>query len=165
MIFIVPRDFLKSTSSARLNKYIYSLGSITHLIDLGDSRVFTKAVPNCIIFRFQQGNFQRTTAYLNLRLAGGSSSDVDDSAWEIRRFQEVNGQLIFSNLKSGFNLSDIAEVKVGAVSGLDAIFSNPDFGTRDFVFSETVKTGLTRKMIWVDNPEQIPNIYLEIRKY
>ena len=161
LIFIVPRDFLKSTSSTRLNKYIYSLGSITHLIDLGDSRVFTKAVPNCIIFRFQQGNFQRTTSYLNLRVAGGSISDVDESSWEMRHFQEINGQLIFSNLKSDFNLSDIAEVKVGAVSGLDAIFANPEFGTREFVYSETIKTGLTRKMIWIDNPEQIPAYLIE----
>ena len=68
LIFIVPRDFLKSTSSIQLNRFIYSLGTITHLIDLGDSRVFAGAVPNCVIFRFEKGNFTRGTKYLTLNM-------------------------------------------------------------------------------------------------
>lgn len=61
LIFITPRDFLKATSSIKLNKYIFDNGTITNLIDLGDQRIFKGFNPNCVIFRFEKGNFSRVT--------------------------------------------------------------------------------------------------------
>ena len=49
LIFIVPRDFLKSTSSIRLNEFIYKSGTITDIIELGDEKIFTELYRN---FRF-----------------------------------------------------------------------------------------------------------------
>lgn len=46
LIFITPRDFQKATSSVRMNKWLYSHGTITHAIELGDARVFSTAVPD-----------------------------------------------------------------------------------------------------------------------
>jgi adenine-specific DNA-methyltransferase len=161
LIFIVPRDFLKSTSSVNLNRYLYSRGTITHLIDLGDSRVFTGAVPNCIIFRFQLGEFQREANYAFLNTNSTARLSLDELPWKKKEFQEISGQLIFTNEISQIRLRDIAEVRVGAVSGMDEIFASEEHGNRDFVFSETARTGKTRKMIWVSEPSDIPQFLFE----
>jgi len=49
LIFITPRDFLKATSSIKLNKFIFDNGTVTDLIDLGDKKIFDGFSPNCII--------------------------------------------------------------------------------------------------------------------
>ena len=56
LIFIVPRDFLKSTSSIKLNEFIYNSGTITDVVDYGDKVIFKGFNPNCIIFRFEKDN-------------------------------------------------------------------------------------------------------------
>lgn len=137
LIFITPRDFLKSTSSIKLNKFIFDNGTITDLIDLGDEKVFSGFSPNCIIFRFEKGNFSRRT-------------NVS------KEFICSNGQLIFTNNSYPILFSDVFFVKVGAVSGDDKIFASDKYGNADFVCSQTFKTGKTRKMIF---NEKIP--YLE----
>ena len=129
LIFITPRDFLKATSSIKLNQYLFSLGTITDIIDLGDSRVFKGFNPNCIIFRFEKGNFSRKT---NLH----------------KEFVCSNGQLLFTDNNYPFAFSDIFFVKVGAVSGNDKIFESEEYGNEDFVCSFTYKTGKTRRMIF-----------------
>ena len=132
LIFITPREFLKATSSIKLNNFIYEQGTITDLIDLGDKKVFNGFTPNCIIFRFEKGNFSRQT---NL----------------YKRFIFNNGQLLFTNNDYSVVLKDVFSVKVGAVSGNDKIFTNEEFGNTDFVNSTTAKTDKTRRMIFNTN--------------
>lgn len=141
LIFITPRDFFKSTSSIKLNHFIYNQGTITDLIDLGDSRIFENAQPNCIIFRFEKGNFSRKTNVT-------------------KQFICNNGQLYFTDNQYSVSLSDIFSVKVGAVSGFDKIYKNEEYGNQDFVTSVTRKTGKTQKMIFVEQPTE----YLEKNK-
>lgn len=129
LIFITPRDFLKATSSIKLNEFIYNNGTITDLIDLGDDKVFNGFSPNCIIWRFEKDNFSRKT---NIH----------------KRFVLSNGQLIFTGNSYPVRFKDLFFVKVGAVSGRDKIFANEKYGNADFVCSFTAKTGKTRKMIY-----------------
>ncbi|GAB4133324.1 MAG: class I SAM-dependent methyltransferase [Raineya sp.] len=129
LIFITPRDFLKATSSIKLNKFIYDNGSITDIIDLGDEKVFNGFSPNCIIWRFEKGNFARKT-------------NVS------KEFIFSNGQLLFTDNHYDIAFKDIFFVKVGAVSGADHIFENENFGNMEFVCSSTPKTGKTKKMIF-----------------
>ncbi len=129
LIFITPRDFLKATSSMKLNKYIFDNGTITDLIDLGDQRIFNGFNPNCVIFRFEKGNFTRTT-------------NVS------KEFIYCNGQLLFTNNVYPLKFDNIFFVKVGAVSGCDRIFTNEQYGDTDFVCSSTCKTGKTKRMIF-----------------
>ena len=129
LIFITPRDFLKATSSVKLNQFIYEQGTITDLIDLGDSKVFNGFSPNCIIWRFEKGNFSRLTN-------------------QTKQFLCCNGQLIFADEHYPVSFSDVFSVKVGAVSGCDEIFTHDEFGNADFVCSTTYKTGETRRMIF-----------------
>lgn len=128
LIFITPKDFLKSTSCIKLNNFIFEQGTITDIIDFGDEIVFPNFSPNCIIFRFEKGNYTRKT---NNKLS----------------FQNMNGQLIFTKSNNTVKFSDIFYVKVGAVSGADEIFFKKK-GNKLFVTSETATTGKMKKAIY-----------------
>lgn len=125
LIFIVPRDFIKLTSARKLNAWLYKQGTITDFIETGDSKIFGSYVPNCAIFRFEK--------------------DRTDRRMKDRRvFAEVNGQLVFRHGDYAVPLSDLFDVKVGAVSGADDIFVHPK-GKTEFVCSTTLDTGATRR--------------------
>ena len=131
LIFIVPRDFIKATSAIKFNKWLYEMGTITDWFELGDKIIFSGFSPNCVIFRFEKGNFSRKTK---------TNAGVFD-------FVESAGQLLFIPKGDFTRFSDLFFVKVGAVSGADQFFVN-ESGNMDFVFSETVKTGKTRRAFY-----------------
>ena len=147
LIFITPRDLLKATSAIPLNRLLYKAGTITDFIDLGDLHLFDEVTPNCAIWRFELGNYDRRTRYSALG-AGQPATCLAQLQWEIRRFAENNGQLLFTRNDYPLSLRDIAFVKVGAVSGADALYASETHGNRDFVCSSTVADGKTRRMIW-----------------
>jgi len=129
LIFITPRDFLKTTGSARLNTWLYDRGTITDFHDLGDAKVFADVVPNCAIWRYELGNMSH-------RLA------------DKRRMALAGGHLMFTRGIYSVPLGSVFAVKVGAVSGADAIFTNEELGNADFVCSKTAQTGELRRMIF-----------------
>ncbi len=128
LIFIVPREFIKLTAARKLNAWLFEQGSVTHFYETGDVRVFGDHTPNCAIFRFEKGRTDRRMA--------------DD-----RRFTQVDGQLMFLRDNYTVRLSDVFSVKVGAVSGADAIYQHPA-GNMEFVYSRTAESGLTRQMLY-----------------
>ncbi len=141
LIFITPRDFLKTTGSARLNTWLYDKGTITDFDDLGDARIFSGVVPNCAIWRFELGNMSHRT---------------DDG----RRMVIAGGQILLTRGIYSVPLRSVFAVKVGAVSGADDIFTNAELGNADFVCSKTAQTGELRRMIFLDgNMRPLP--YLE----
>ena len=129
LIFITPRDFMKATSSIRLNQFIYEQGTITDLIDLGDQSIFRGYSPNCVIFRFEKNNFSRKTNVT-------------------KEFICSNGQLMFTDNSYPLRFKELFFVKVGAVSGDDRVFTSEEYGNEDFVCSYTRKTGKTKRMIY-----------------
>jgi adenine-specific DNA-methyltransferase len=131
IIIIIPRDFLKATSAAIFNQYLYMHGTITHYYDHGDKKMFKDASPNTCIIRFEYGNFSRKTV-------------TNDG---IRRFILDNGQLLFLKDNYAIPFSDLFDVRVGGVTGLDEIFVKPE-GNKAFVYSATRTTGQTRKMFY-----------------
>lgn len=129
LIFITPRDFLKATSSAPLNRRLYREGTITDFVELGDARVFDGALPNCAIWRFEKDNLSHRTH-------------------DGRRMVFAGGQLAFSHGSYCVPLAEVFAVKVGAVSGADDIYAHDELGNIDFVCSVTARTGQTRRMIY-----------------
>jgi len=91
---------------------------------------------NCIIFRFERGNFSRKTNIY-------------------KEFLFSNGQLMFTNNHYSIPFNDLFFVKVGAVSGADDIFSSEEYGNEDFVCSYTLKTGRTKRMIFNKKTEYL----------
>ncbi len=124
LIFIVPREFTKLTAARKLNSFLYEEGDITDFIETGDARIFGSHNPNCAIFRFERG---RHTRHLN----------------DGRHFSLVDGQLMFLRGDYRLPLSELFDVKVGAVSGADEIFEHPE-GNAEFVCSKTVDDGQLR---------------------
>lgn len=143
IIFLTPRDFIKQTSAIPLINELHKTGTITHFYDYGDEVLFTGFSPNCAIWRFEKDNFSRKTELLNSQI-------VDQ--------QNIGGQFVFSNTTYDYKLSDIFDVKVGGVSGLDSVFVNPN-GNEDFVYSKTHTTGNTRKMYY-----NTRNAFIESKK-
>jgi len=136
LILITPRDFINATSAIQLNKQLWKEGTITHFFDLGDERVFQDATPNCAIWRFEKGNFLRKTT-----TNGG-----------IKNFIFVNGQLVFTNVEYSIDFNSLFFVKVGGVSGDDAIFTHKK-GNAEFVCSYTRSTGKTKRMFYNEKSE------------
>jgi adenine-specific DNA-methyltransferase len=71
---------------------------------------------------------------------------LEDLNWLSSNFDCRNGQLLFTNNRYPYILKELAEVKVGAVSGADDIFVNKVPGNLDFVYSGTLKNGDLKKM-------------------
>ncbi len=147
LIFITPRNFLKTTSSVKLNRWLYNQGSITDAIDLGDAKVFDNAVPNCLIWRFEKDQVSRETRYAEIGYGCDLNQALADPPWEHRIFTETNGHLMFTKSDYELHVRDLFSVKVGAVSGADDLYASLP-GNRNFVCSETVTTGQTRRMLW-----------------
>ncbi len=159
LIFITPRDLLKATSAVPLNRLLSDAGTITDFIDLGDLHLFNGATPNCAIWRFERGNDLRRTRYATLG-SSDNASGLQNLQWEDRRFVESGGHLLFTRHEYPLCLSDIAFVKVGAVSAADDLYTSDEFGNRDFVCSSTGADGKTRRMIWCEPGEPTPEVLL-----
>lgn len=127
LIFIVPRDFIKLTAARLLNSWLFEQGTITDFFETGDSVIFGAFVPNCAIFRFEKGRMDR-------RMSDGE-----------HMFSLVDGQLMFLRNDYCVPLGELFDVRVGAVSGADQIFTHP-LGNMEFVCSSTATTGNTRRM-------------------
>lgn len=152
LIFITPRDFLKSTSSVRLNQWLLTQGSFTDVLELGDARIFSDVEPNCLIWRFEKDRRRRDMRFAALPAGKSVADGLAQLTWQTRLCLEVDGHLIFAARHYPLRLRDLASVKVGAVSGCDEIYASDEAGTRDFVCSATAKTGQTRRMIWPEGP-------------
>jgi adenine-specific DNA-methyltransferase len=129
LIFITPRDFLKSTGAQRLNTWLFEQGTITDMQDLGDVRIFRGAAPNCMIWRFERGNLSHRTS-------------------DGRRMALSGGQLFFTRGIYSVPAKTVFSVRVGSVSGADAVYADEALGDTDFVCSHTVQTGRTKRMIF-----------------
>lgn len=143
MIFICPKEWLYSTSARPLRDKLYHNGAITHIIDGGESKVFDDANTSSImIFRWVKGEILG-----KLKVLAGFSENTwvdktllySSGSWSLR-----GSDLDYSRWK--YTLGDIADIKVGIVSGADGIFNisnREDKGI--FIAENTVKKYLTTK--------------------
>lgn len=132
LIFIVPRDFLKTTSARPLNKRFMQEGVFTYFEEFGDQVIFANASPNVCIFRW----VKNPNAHTDLIIT------------------ETDGFLSFSSSTNHINLiTDLFEVKTGGVSGCNEIYYQP-FGNIDLVISTTKRTGILQKAILETKPTE-----------
>lgn len=131
LIFVVPREFFRSASAKKLNKWLYQIGTITDAIDLGDDIFFDTATPNCVVFRYELGNLNRESAYNGNKCI----------------FKELGGQLLFLKQDYKIKFSDLFIVRVGGSSGAKHIFENKN-GNIDIVYSGTHINGDLKRVFY-----------------
>ena len=120
LIFIVPSDFIKQTSSARIIDTMTKHGSFTDFLFPHNERLFDGASIDVVAFRYEKG-LHDTKALVNNR-------DV---------FCCVNrGIITFSRSEvSGVSLDSLFHVYVGIVSGRDEIYRVP-FGNMELLYDK-----------------------------
>jgi len=137
IIFITPREFIKATSSIKLNNFLFENGTITDWYEYGDEVLFKGYSPTVVIWRFEKNNYSRKTNTEN----------------GVKNFTLNDGQISFTKEVNEMKLSDLFLVKVGAVSGKDDIFTSEN-GNQDFVCSFTKKSGNLKRMFYnVNHPD------------
>lgn len=142
IIFITPREFIKTTSAIKLNTLLYEKGTITEWFEYGDEVVFKGYSPTVVVWRFEKDNFSRKTKTNN----------------GYKTFKLNDGQISFISNEYNVKFSDLFSVKVGAVSGMDAVFTHED-GNKEFVCSYTKQTGKLKKMYY-----NVRNEYIDSKK-
>ena len=125
LVFIVPKEWLYSTSASVLRAKLAEEGSVTHLVDCGEEKLFSDAaVPALLIFRFVRGVSEPTRYYASLadHLANKETPRVlraDGSRWML-----LPGH-VSSAIADWGRLGDALDVKVGLVTGCDQVFKIP----------------------------------------
>lgn len=156
LVFIVPAEWFFTTSAAQLRSHISKTGALTDVVHCGEEKLFRDAdVPAIMIFRFVKGVRQGAVRYWGTfdaakqRLAPESRSLVTKGARWALMPKDVHDRIA-----SWGKLSDVFDVHVGLVSGLDAAFAlgeghdiEPEATTRmlspsgtvsDYIFLEDV---------------------------
>ena len=124
LIFIVPSDFLKLTSSAKLLEKMMSSGSITHIYHPNKENLFKNASVDVIIFRYCKNNLLQKVVLFNnemkyITINSGFITFSVDKISEDRRI-----------------ISDYFDVYVGQVSGNENVLKNKKFGNVDMLNGE-----------------------------
>lgn len=131
LIFIVPRDFIKTTSALKLNERLFQEGGFTFWKEYGDEKIFADAAPNVVIFRWVKGLKEHKIPV-----------------------SFYNGYLSFGEIKTDkkkIYLNTLFDIRVGGASGANKVFIE-DNGNIDLVVSDTKKTGLTKKAHYSNTP-------------
>jgi len=119
LVFIVPADFFKLTSSIKLLKCMMLCGSFTHIFHPQNEKLFENATIDIVLFRYCKNDKIDNIVLYN---------DIPMS------IINTNGMITFTNNeKNKENIEtvlfkDYFDVYVGIVSGKDSVYKNEEFG-------------------------------------
>jgi adenine-specific DNA-methyltransferase len=148
LIFIVPSDFLKLTSSSKLLNLMFSKGKFTHIFHPNDENLFENASIDVIIFRYIKTEESKDFKVL-----------YNDKEMYI---QNKEGLITFSEekIETQKYIKDFFDVYVGIVSGKEEVYKNEELGNIEIVTgSEASKK---EKYIMID---KFPSENEKINKY
>jgi adenine-specific DNA-methyltransferase len=150
MIFIVPKEWLYTSSASPLREKIVQTGYISHIIDCGEEKLFLDAdVPAILIFRYVKSLNKKETLFVETLFAETLNA-AHQNDWETRSFVNKNNRWLLlkphlaDKVKNWGTFKDQYSVKVGIVSGADKIFRTT---TPKNFESETIKKYITTKGI------------------
>ena len=135
LIFIVPSDFLKLTSSAKLLNEMMINGTFTHIYHPHNEKLFENATIDVIIFRYCKNNLLEKTVLYNDKIL-----HITNSSGLIT----FNTEKIKNNLKM---FKDYFDIYVGIVSGKEEVYKNAELGNIDVLNGESKKD----KYIYIEN--------------
>jgi len=137
LVFIVPSDFMKLTSSSKLLIKMMESGSFTHIYHPNSEKLFENASIDVIVFRYCKNcELEKKVLYNN----------------EIKFIEINNGIITFENNINNTDInrcliSDYFDVYVGIVSGKDSVFKNSIYGNIEVLNSKNK----TDKFILLDS--------------
>jgi adenine-specific DNA-methyltransferase len=120
LIFIVPSDFIKLTSSGSLINEMMENGTFTHLFQPNNEHLFNNANVDVIIFRYCKNPNLTKKVEINGK----------------KKFLiNTNGVLTFSekNMKNSKMLSQLFDIYVGMVTGKENVFKNQELGNMEVI--------------------------------
>ena len=156
LIYIVPYHFFYNTYAKVVREHILKNGKIEIIVDLDEVRLFNKANPETIIFKFRKGTFNlvdEKIKILRLKTTNLTPHDImvsainalmsrkSDEVWDYKEIKHFTTSASWSTHWSSVSfqiskirsieLGRIAKVGVGPVSGFDKAFyvSEDEFTT------------------------------------
>ena len=147
LVYIVPYHFLYNTYAKVVREHILNKGKIEMIIDLDEARLFSKASPETIIFKFRKGAFNldnEKIKILRLKKINLTPHDImvsaiktlmdkkSDEVWDYNEIKHFTTSASWSTHWSSVSLQisqthsielgRIAKVGVGPVSGFDKAY-------------------------------------------
>ena len=124
LIFIVPSDFIKLTSAAKLIERMVETGSFTDFVFPNNERLFEGANVDVVVFRYQLGAKSQTA------MVNGVNKQCEISHGIITFFD------VGEVLRRHIEVSDVFHVAVGFVSGKEDVFSHDEIGNVEVLQDE-----------------------------
>jgi len=145
LIFIIPSDFFKLTSSSKLLNIMMSNGTFTHIYHPHNENMFENASIDIIIFRYYKNNLIEKKVLYNDKY---------------KFINNNNGLIIFTEELNNNNIifKDYFNIYVGLVSGKEEIYKNKEIGNIEILNGENK----IDKYIYI---EKFPSINEKINNY
>jgi adenine-specific DNA-methyltransferase len=125
LIFIIPSDFFKLTSSSKLLNIMIENGTFTHIYHPHNENLFENASIDVIIFRYCKNNkLDKTVLYNDIKM------HINNSDGLITFTKNKN-----TNTKT---FKDYFDIYVGIVSGRDEIYKNDEFGNINVITGNNI---------------------------
>ena len=137
LIFIIPSDFFKMTSSSKTIKKMMRYGYISNIYHPHNEHLFKDASIDILIFRYVKSQKKIKKIRYND---------------EYKHVFHQNGIITFENesQKNSIKLKDYFDVFVGMVSGCEQVLKNNTFGNEELLVEKDKK----EKYIIIDNFEE-----------
>lgn len=152
LIFIVPSDFLKLTSSSKLLNTMMTNGTFTHIFHPHNEKMFENASIDVIIFRYYKNSLIEKKVLYNNKLL---------------YITNTNGLITFGeeeNNNNNFMFQDYFDIYVGLVSGKEDVYKNEELGNIEVLNGEDK----VDKYIYIENypckNEKINKYLLQYKK-
>tara|TARA_Y100000389_G_scaffold204765_1_gene259471 strand:+ start:2139 stop:3314 length:1176 start_codon:yes stop_codon:yes gene_type:complete len=118
LIFIVPSNFFKVTSSSNIIREMLCNGTFTHLFQPNDENLFEEASVDVIVFRYCKNESLEHKTLIN---------------GVMKYLICMNGIVTFSDdkIQNSVSIESLFNVYVGMVSGKDSVFKNEEYGNVD----------------------------------
>jgi len=150
LIFIVPADFFKLTSTATLISEMMQIGTFTHIFHPEEENLFANATINVMVFRYcKNSKLPKKCLYNNVK----------------KNIINNDGTLLFldENIKSHKLFSDYFDIYVGLVSGRDEVFKSL-MGNIEVLVHKNQKEKFIYSKIFPTNNSAIDEYLLDNKK-
>lgn len=145
LIFIIPSDFFKLTSSSKILNIMFENGSFTHIYHPNNEKLFENATIDVIIFRYCKNNkLDKTVLYNDIKMYINNF----DGLITFSKYQNINTK----------TFKDYFDIYVGIVSGRDKIYKNDELGNINVMTGKNI----FEKYILID---EYPSKNKKINKY